>query len=338
MAWNDLTLSDKARMIKLAVKSGITDLRSIKEVYNKYAEGGRKFGPGGDKSANVIQLLRAFASTDKGKKLAYKIGAYNHEGAGITPLGIVAALSSKYPFEYDELKEYLFPGSAEYTPYTGESKGPLTQDKYKGIRQFISDSSSYSQINPREEYIFPEEYKGLLEELARRRGTIYSNSDIESDSSERYDAANYPIRFRYDASGDIVADAADLYDFDPEYAKRYGKNIGLLKKALVNAESDLLSRAGTPYIMRQENIPVTFSKEGDDGVYAAKNMVDAIAHGETGSQYREDDAIVNILSRLGNGTITPSVVTEEDIRRATQENYFAKGGKKRRKKVQYTNF
>lgn len=40
MAWNDLTLSDKARMIQLAVKSGITDLRTIQEVYNKYEEGG----------------------------------------------------------------------------------------------------------------------------------------------------------------------------------------------------------------------------------------------------------------------------------------------------------
>lgn len=40
MAWNDLPLSDKARMMQLAVESGITDLRTIEEVYNKFAEGG----------------------------------------------------------------------------------------------------------------------------------------------------------------------------------------------------------------------------------------------------------------------------------------------------------
>ena len=40
MNWNDLTLTDKARMIQLAVNSGITDLRTIQETYNKYAEGG----------------------------------------------------------------------------------------------------------------------------------------------------------------------------------------------------------------------------------------------------------------------------------------------------------
>ena len=40
MAWDDLPLSDKARMMQLAVSSGITDLRTIQEVYNKFAEGG----------------------------------------------------------------------------------------------------------------------------------------------------------------------------------------------------------------------------------------------------------------------------------------------------------
>lgn len=42
MAWNDLYLSDRARMIQLAVKSGITDLSTIQEVYNTFAEGGSK--------------------------------------------------------------------------------------------------------------------------------------------------------------------------------------------------------------------------------------------------------------------------------------------------------
>lgn len=38
--WDELTLSDKARMIALAVRSGISDLRTIQEVYNTYAQGG----------------------------------------------------------------------------------------------------------------------------------------------------------------------------------------------------------------------------------------------------------------------------------------------------------
>ena len=40
--WKDLNLSDKAKMMRLAVRSGITDLRAIEDVYNKFAEGGDK--------------------------------------------------------------------------------------------------------------------------------------------------------------------------------------------------------------------------------------------------------------------------------------------------------
>lgn len=42
--WQDLTLSDKARMIQLAVNSGITDLATIQQVYNTFAGGGNLGG------------------------------------------------------------------------------------------------------------------------------------------------------------------------------------------------------------------------------------------------------------------------------------------------------
>lgn len=38
--YRDLKLSDRAKIIGLAVKSGITDLRTIESVYNTFAEGG----------------------------------------------------------------------------------------------------------------------------------------------------------------------------------------------------------------------------------------------------------------------------------------------------------
>ena len=51
MRWDDLNMGDKSQRIKLAVDLGITDLRTIRDVYNSYAEGGhteaKKFGPGG---------------------------------------------------------------------------------------------------------------------------------------------------------------------------------------------------------------------------------------------------------------------------------------------------
>lgn len=57
--WKDLTLSDKARMMQLAVKSGISDLRTIQEVYNTFEEGG-EIPPNGlryDKNANLYHTV-----------------------------------------------------------------------------------------------------------------------------------------------------------------------------------------------------------------------------------------------------------------------------------------
>lgn len=40
MSWNDLSIKDKASYIRMGVKNGITDLDTIREAYNKFAEGG----------------------------------------------------------------------------------------------------------------------------------------------------------------------------------------------------------------------------------------------------------------------------------------------------------
>ena len=45
MRWDDLNMGDKSRMIQLAVDSGITDLRAIRDVFNSYAEGGSMGNP-----------------------------------------------------------------------------------------------------------------------------------------------------------------------------------------------------------------------------------------------------------------------------------------------------
>lgn len=40
MKWNDLSMTDRAAYIKLGVENGITDLNTIRNIYNKYEEGG----------------------------------------------------------------------------------------------------------------------------------------------------------------------------------------------------------------------------------------------------------------------------------------------------------
>lgn len=40
MRWNDLSMTDRAAYIKLGVDNGVTDLKVIRDTYNKYNEGG----------------------------------------------------------------------------------------------------------------------------------------------------------------------------------------------------------------------------------------------------------------------------------------------------------
>jgi len=40
-AWDNLSMLEKSEMMKVAVRNGITDLKTIKEQYNEFAEGGK---------------------------------------------------------------------------------------------------------------------------------------------------------------------------------------------------------------------------------------------------------------------------------------------------------
>lgn len=77
--WDELTLPDKARMIKLAVDSGITNLRDIHEVYNKFAKGGHLFGGGGDKA--TLNSPRYNSERDRAMYDYLKSSGLNHQQA-----------------------------------------------------------------------------------------------------------------------------------------------------------------------------------------------------------------------------------------------------------------
>lgn len=332
--WKDLSIAQRSQLMNLMRHNGITSLSEMRRIYDNsspslfplaentssmksapvYENGGHKFGPGGGKSIPLSTWIRAgvnkFLSTDKAKELAFKIGAYDHQGYGMGVKDVVEALASKQKPYYDELQEYIYPGSMEYKPYEGQSKGPLTQDKYKNVRQFESTVRDGNYINARGEYLIPEEYKGLFEELAKQGALVYSNADWETDHPERFDAANYPIRFRLDENGNIVADAADLYDFDRGYSGRYNRDSKVVQ-SILRAESDLMSKVGEPYIMRQDNIPVRFIDSKDEDSYAGESFIDAITVGETGKPYLEETMLRQLLSKLPYETLDAATVEAE---------------------------
>lgn len=295
-------------------RNGITDLSAMRQNYDLfssslqeespmignpaapiYAKGGNKFGPGGDKAISPITIIPAlrkwYSNTENKKRVAYKLGAAAKQGAGLWPHQMVmAALDPQKP-EYDELESYLYGPERHYTPYKGTSRGPLTGEEYQGIPQYNAE------LNPRGEYVVPQHLRPAIETAAKKNANIYINADDLFDpGSVRYDAANHPIRLRYQ-NGKIVADAADLYDFDEDYAKRYsGKS--KIKRALIRAEANALAKLGTPYIVRQEGIPVRFEKTSDD-YEEARNFETGLYRGESGKRVGWRPTMEKLHERIG---------------------------------------
>ena len=78
--WNKLSMKDKAKYIKLAVDSGITNLNIIRDTYNKFDEG----GPKEDRTDHPIELTRNIQQaldladfTDRINHIDPNIGEYN---------------------------------------------------------------------------------------------------------------------------------------------------------------------------------------------------------------------------------------------------------------------
>lgn len=265
-----------------------------------YANGGHMYGPGGDKSISLPQMIAAtrswLSNPENKKKAAFKLGAAAKQGAGLSPLQMVMALGKETP-EYDELEAYLYGPERFYTQYKGVSKGPLTDEKYQNIPQYMAE------LNPRGEYVIPKDMKQLVLDAAKNGTNIYINADnLYDPGSVRFDAANHPVKFRY-KNGKLVADAADLYDFDEGYVDRYSEKKNPIKKAILRKEIKEMQSVGTPYIVRQEGIPVRFAGDGpsedpwvDD--IEAENFEEAFKRGETGKGYNWKGAIENVRNRM----------------------------------------
>ena len=52
--WEELPISDRAQYMRIAVQNGYRDIRSIREAYNRYTEGGNLFETGGPKGTKKV--------------------------------------------------------------------------------------------------------------------------------------------------------------------------------------------------------------------------------------------------------------------------------------------
>lgn len=252
--WNDLGLIDKARMMELAVRSGITDLRTIEEVYNTYASGGEvhRLDDGGYKRPKGSSLL---------KHLAYKIGAdQSISGSGGAGIGdIIRAITKKNVRLDDNKYAYIF-GTGDRYPEVEEPIRGFDYTNYLNKSGYTGVKDVYGIINPNNEYHIDEKYEPLAKELAKHRYHFYDNADdlfLDADPDTlgyRDDVANFIHRFDLDERGNVLVHDSDVYDFNPvDY--NYARDTF---KPMVSLEAKMMDKIGTPYTIRQEYQPLYF--------------------------------------------------------------------------------
>ena len=55
--WKDLSLKDKSALMQIMINNGITDLSTIRDTYNKFAEGGKKDSNNNWSMQDDVELL-----------------------------------------------------------------------------------------------------------------------------------------------------------------------------------------------------------------------------------------------------------------------------------------
>lgn len=106
--------------------------------------------------------------------------------------------------------------------------------------------------------------KGEIEQLIKDNGTVggsmgrYSHAPsyiVSTKEGRPYDAGGHLMKFSKDKNGNIVANMSDIYDFNPsDFNEKYflSENPSWTR--------NLANNVGTPFIVRQNNIPVVFKK------------------------------------------------------------------------------
>lgn len=77
-AWEALSMPEKAEMMKVAVKNGITNLQDIRQKYNEFAEGGNIYKEGGKKKSS-----NANSSAQRAMRYFMDKGLTDYQAAGL---------------------------------------------------------------------------------------------------------------------------------------------------------------------------------------------------------------------------------------------------------------
>lgn len=244
------------------------------------------------------------------KDLAYRIGADNTiNGHGGANLGdIKNALNSDVVPDDIALHTYLY-GNDRGLEEVVNSKGfdysdYLNKVGYDDIKQYNGT------IIPDDVYLVGTRNMELANELAKHNAHLY-HSTYPDDRSNTFDVGHYIAQLGYNENGDLIVNASDVYDFynygDFDRESKTSSTLALQGK--------LMEMIGTPYIVRQDNIPIKeTSIYGDFPSYSLDNLLDTLA----------DDKIAELTE---SGYIEPAIVEADYPEEfAFGGNLFGDGG------------
>lgn len=161
--WEELPIADRAQYMKLAVQNGYRDIRSIREAYNIYAEGGpedkNNINPNWDEVARKPALLLGLLDGSPDLEREYK-EAKNFVSAYIKSPGFRERLNTRLKAENNpQQKNFVVEQPPTNYP---ELKFNMPSTSYSTLNNQVWNNSSDNKIGieigaPREQYIYAHE-------------------------------------------------------------------------------------------------------------------------------------------------------------------------------------
>lgn len=284
--WNDLSMADKAKYIKLAVQNKVTSLSDIIDTYNVYANGGNtenNIPNTEDTKPGFFENLASSTSElyNKTKDIANNVIKNVAYGIMVDSDGRVSGSDKTISEIIDGInfsnaraadREYVPRNLASLYIY-GNDLGQFKEDptlrdlgvdynKYlKSIGRDSNKVKTYRGVLPVIATL-PEGIKDYLPEHIRStKNKTYGNNmdhivkDVYSDTGiVPDDVAGFLQRLDLDSNGNPIIVNSDLWDFEPKsYYERYKEG-----NPLLYLKASALDKVGTPFILK-DTYPVQFT-------------------------------------------------------------------------------
>lgn len=183
MAWENLPMRDRATIIKLGVQSGLRDINSIKETYNKFADGGK------------VNRKFKWDKVNKGTTITNPYGKTYYSGDNTRGLFQQADDNSWTPVSVEQARDIYVPNVTDTVSNSYTQLGPMptltvTSPDWETVPYNVEDTrfggrTPITNINVRRNKntgkILPEDYRQVL-----AIKDWYAKQHPKSDPSENF--------------------------------------------------------------------------------------------------------------------------------------------------------